>query len=399
MVVKIVKIDHFNEAVELFQKIGVDPYGIKAMVPKTKTVNIFIPDLPCKVANILKQEMLSLGADAAVARGSVACSVEKTDVLLMGTNKQLMKLAEKISKQPFGLAKIATDINELLDNYLKNEFIVQTSQRQIKLGHRTLIMGILNITPDSFSDGNIYFDRQKAIDYALKMADDGADIIDIGGESTRPGSKSVKAKQEIARVIPVIEGLMGKIKIPISVDTSKASVASAALNAGAEIINDVSALGDKKMASVIRENQAALILMHMRGTPDSMQVGNLQYDDLMGEIIKYLSERCKKAVAGGISQRRLIVDPGIGFGKNYADNCKIINRLSELKAIGLPVLIGTSRKAFIGNITGGKPEERLEGTAATICAAIINGCHIARVHDVAYMRKVSDMTDSIVHAG
>ncbi len=396
---KIVKINHFNEAVELFQKIGVDPYGIQAMLSKTISVNIHIPALSCKIANILKQEMLSLGADAAVARGSVACSIENTDVLLMGTHKQLTKLVQKISKQPFGLSTIANDIDEILKNIELDQFELKTSRRILPLGQKTLIMGILNVTPDSFSDGSIHFDRQKAIDYGLKMVDEGADIIDIGGESTRPGSKAVTARREIARVIPVVEGLAGRIKIPISVDTAKASVAYAALDAGAEIVNDVSALGDKKMASVIKEARAAIIIMHMKGKPENMQSGSLHYDNLMDEIINYLAQRCRKAFTEGISRDCLVLDPGIGFGKTYEDNCKIINKLNELKGAGLPLLIGTSRKAFIGNITGGKPHERLEGTAATIAAAIINGCHIVRVHDVAYMRKVADMTDAIVHSG
>lgn len=396
---KIVKINHFNEAVELFQKIGVDPYGIRAMLSKTISVNIHIPALSCKIANILKQEMLSLGADAAVARGSVACSVENTDVLLMGTHKQLTKLVRKISTQPFGLSTIANDIDEILKNIQLDHFELKTSRRILPLGQKTLIMGILNVTPDSFSDGSIYFDRQKAIDYGLKMVDEGADIIDIGGESTRPGSKAVTARQEIARVIPVIKGLAGRVKIPISVDTAKASVAYAALDAGAEIVNDVSALRDKKMASVIKEARSAIIIMHMRGKPETMQSGSLHYDSLMDEIANFLADRCRKAFTEGIPRDCLVLDPGIGFGKTYEDNCKIINKLSELKGAGLPLLIGTSRKAFIGSITGGKPQERLEGTAATITAAIINGCHIVRVHDVAYMRKVADMTDAIVHSG
>lgn len=396
---KIVKINHFNEAVELFQKIGVDPYGIRAMAPKTIAVNILIPAISCKIANILKQEMLSVGADAAVARGSVACSVENTDVLLMGTYKQIIRLIQKISRQPFGLSKIAQDIDEVLQNIKMDHFELKTSRRTLPLGRKTLVMGILNVTPDSFSDGNVHFDRHKAIDYVLKMIDEGADIIDIGGESTRPGSKTITARQELARVMPVVEGLSGKINIPISIDTNKASVAHAALHAGAEIVNDISAFGDKKMATVVRDAGAAVILMHMRGKPENMQTGSLHYEDLMCEIIDFLSERCRKAFAAGISRDCLVLDPGIGFGKTYEDNCKIINKLGEMKGAGFPILLGTSRKAFIGDITGGKAQERIEGTAATVAAAIINGCHIVRVHDVAYMRKVADMTDAIVHAG
>ncbi|MHB8138295.1 MAG: dihydropteroate synthase [Smithellaceae bacterium] len=396
---KVVKINNFNEASEILQKIGVDPYGVTAMSPKTQHVNILLPAQSCKVANILKQEMLSLGADAAVARGSVSCSIKATDVLLMGTLKQIRSLTAKIEKQPFGLDLIARDILDMLGNLTQNQYFLKTSRREIVLGERTLIMGILNVTPDSFSDGNRYFDHQKAIERGFQMVEEGADMIDIGGESTRPGSKPVTPRQEIARIVPVVEGLSGKIKIPLSVDTTKSTVAYASLAAGAEIINDVSALGgDKKMAGVVAKASAALILMHMRGKPKNMQTGNLAYDDLMEEIIAYLKKGCFKAMEAGIGKDHLVIDPGIGFGKTYEDNCKIIKNIGELKALGLPLLIGTSRKAFIGRITGGEPADRLEGTAATVAAAIMNGCHIVRVHDVAAMKKVAAMTDAIVHA-
>jgi dihydropteroate synthase len=396
---KLVKINNFNEAIEIFQKIGVDPYGINAMAPKTRQVNILLMAQSCKVANILKQEMLSLGADAAVARGSVSCSVKATDVLLMGTVKQIRALAAKIEKQPFGLDSISRDLPVLLDRMSQDRYILKTARREIVLGERTLIMGVLNVTPDSFSDGNLYLDRQKAVERGLQMADEGADMIDIGGESTRPGSQSVATRREIARVVPVVESLAGKLSIPISVDTTKSTVARKTLAAGAEIINDISALSDdNKMTSVVREASAALILMHRRGKPENMQTGNLVYDDLMGEIIAYLRKALQKAVTAGIGRNQMVADPGIGFGKTYEDNCKIINKLEELKVLGLPVLAGTSRKAFIGKITGGEPVQRMEGTAATVAAAIMNGCHIVRVHDVAAMKKVAAMTDAIVHA-
>lgn len=396
---KIVKINNFTEAIEIFRKIGVDPYGIDAMTSKTQHVNILISAQPCKVANIIKQEMLSVGADAAVARGSVSCAVDKTDILLMGTLKQIHALAKKIEKQPFGLGLIARDLLDLIENAAQNRYILKTARREIALGKRTLIMGILNVTPDSFSDGNNYFDRQKAIERGLQMAEEGADMIDIGGESTRPGSVCVTRRQEIARVVPVVDALSRKLKIPISVDTTKASVAQESLEAGAEIINDISALnGDKKMASIVQKASAALILMHMRGKPTNMQTGNLVYADLMGEIIIHLKNGYRKAITAGIGKDQLVVDPGIGFGKTYEDNCRILKNIGELHVLGLPVLVGTSRKAFIGKITGGDPAERIEGTAATVAAAIMNGCHIVRVHDVAAMKKVAAMMDAIVSA-
>lgn len=388
-----------KEAEAIFRKIGVDPYGIDAMAQKTINVNILLEKQPCKTANIIKQEMLSIGGDAAVARGSVACSIAASDILIMGTVKQILTLVKKIEKQPFGLNLIARDILDILSNVNQNEYIWKTSRRKIVLGRKTLLMGILNVTPDSFSDGGIFSSPQKAIEHGWRMADEGADIIDIGGESTRPGSRSVGVNVELKRVIPVIEGLIGKTKIPISVDTKKARVAKCAVDAGAEIINDITALnGDKDMVKTIRESGAAAILMHMRGKPQNMQKGNLDYDNLMGEITDYLKISCEKALKNGIEKERIVIDPGIGFGKTSGDNYQIIKNLSELKALGMPVLIGTSRKSFIGKITRDEAGERMEGTAATVAAAIMNGCHIIRVHDVAAMKKVAAVTDAIVHA-
>jgi len=396
---QIVNIDNFPQAVEIFKKIGVDPYGIAAMAPKAGHFNILLIKKPCKVANIIKQEMLSLGGDAAVARGSVACSVAVTDVLIMGTIKQLAALAGKLEKQPFGLDLISHNIRQILDNMKIKEYLWQTARREITLGQRTLIMGILNVTPDSFSDGGNYDTWQKAVERGLTMEAQGADIIDIGGESTRPGAKSVTTKEELLRVIPVIEKLAAKIKIPLSIDTAKSAVAHAAIAAGAEIINDITALGgDKKMAKTAWQTKAALILMHMRGRPRTMQQGDLHYDDLLYEIMSYLQKSADKAMDIGIEKNRLVIDPGIGFGKTAEDNYKILKNLSQLKALGMPVLIGTSRKSFIGKITADEPQKRIEGTAASVAAAIMNGCHIVRVHDVGQMKKVAQVTDAIRHA-
>ena len=394
----VIKIKNLEEAAAIFKKIGVDPYGIDAMASKTININILLEDQPCKIANIIKQEMLSVGGDAAVARGSVSCSVPVSNILIMGTLKQISELVKKIDKQPFGLNLIARNILKILKNIGQNEYVLKTFRREINLGKKTLIMGILNITPDSFSDGGLYCSQQKAVERGLQMVDEGADIIDIGGESTRPGAASVSAAIELKRVLPVIESLVKQVKIPVSIDTTKAKVAKQAILGGAEIVNDISALsGDKKMARTIKDTGAAVILMHMRGNPRNMQKGDLVYDDLMGEITDYLKKSSEKALKAGIEKDCLVIDPGIGFGKTPEDNYKIIKNLSQLKELGMPVMIGTSRKSFIGKVTGGEPEERIEGTAATVAAAIMNGCHIVRVHDVAAMKKVAAVTDAIVH--
>ncbi|PKN76735.1 MAG: dihydropteroate synthase [Deltaproteobacteria bacterium HGW-Deltaproteobacteria-10] len=396
---KIINIRDSAQGKAIFKKIGVDPYGIEAMLPKTININILLENKSCRIANIIKQEMLSVGGDAAVARGSVGNSVASTDILIMGTIKQITALSRKLALQPFGLKQISQDILAVINNTLQKEFILKTSRREIKLGHKTQIMGILNVTPDSFSDGGLFYNQQKAIDHGLQMVSQGADIIDVGGESTRPGAAAVSAKEELKRVLPVICGITRQVKIPISIDTTKAAVAREAMAAGAEIVNDVSAgYSDKKMLQTVREGRAAMILMHMRGKPQTMQKGNLIYSNLMGEIIDYLRKSIEKAMVAGIEKQSLVIDPGIGFGKMLEDNYRIINNLAELKTLGLPIMIGTSRKAFIGKITGDEPKARIEGTAATVVASIMNGCHIVRVHDVVEMKKIAAVTDAILHA-
>jgi len=278
----------------------------------------------------------------------------------------------------------------------RKEFRLTWGNRSLELGKKTLIMGVLNVTPDSFSDGGHFFVREKAIEQALAMEADGADIIDIGGESTRPYAEKVSLEQELERVVPVIEELSKAVSIPISIDTYKAKVAESAINAGATIINDISALRfDPDMVSVARDSCMPVILMHMKGTPGDMQ-NNPVYDDLMGEIKTFFREAIDKAQANGVARDMLILDPGIGFGKSFAHNLRIIRNLKELEALGLPVLLGSSRKAFIGNILDKSPEERDTGTMATVAAGIMNGAHIVRVHNVRMAVDTVKVVDTIM---
>ncbi|MCX7817305.1 MAG: dihydropteroate synthase [Syntrophales bacterium] len=386
-----------EESLQIFERIGVDSYGISAMMPKTSHFNIFIESIPCYVANILKQEMLSIGGDAAVNRQSVSCKVEKTDCLIMGTRKQLVRLIEKLMLQPSFLRGVAEEVKQLLENVDRKEFVFKTSRREIQIGCRTLVMGVLNVTPDSFSDGGKYLSAENAIRHGLRMADEGADIIDVGGESSRPGAEPVTAEEEKRRVLPIIEALAKKVNVPISIDTTKSEVAKAAIDAGAEIVNDISAMNfDPEMVKVIHDTGAGVILMHMRGRPKDMQKGDLTYFDLIGEILGYLREAVEKAKGFGVPEDNIVVDPGIGFGKKPEDNLKILKHLREFKSLGRPVMIGTSRKSFIAKITGqDSPEERIEGTAASVTAAVLQGCNIVRVHDVAFMKRVVGVADAI----
>ncbi len=257
-------------------------------------------------------------------------------------------------------------------------------------------MGILNVTPDSFSDGNRFFSPEKAVERALAMEADGADIIDIGGESTRPDAPPVSAEEELRRVVPVIERLVGRLGIPVSVDTTKAVVAEAALAAGAEIINDVSAMTfDSRMAGVIAAAGAGVVLQHTRGTPGEMQK-DTSYGDLVGDVKEFLEEAIRKARQAGITDGQVAVDPGIGFGKDCAGNLEILRRLSEFLSLDRPILVGTSRKAFIGQVLDRNVDDRLFGTAATVALALVNGATIFRVHDVRAMRDVAYMSRAIV---
>ncbi len=262
---------------------------------------------------------------------------------------------------------------------------------------KTHIMGVLNITPDSFSDGGLYFDREKAVEHALRLAEEGADILDIGGESTRPGSDTVSVEEEIRRTVPVIEAVAKKIKVPISIDTYKADVARRALDAGASLVNDISGLRfDPEMPKVVAQYRAPLILMHIKGRPKDMQQ-NPVYEALIPEIMDYLRISIRLAAKSGIPEDTLIIDPGIGFGKTIDHNLEIIRNLKEFTLLGRPVAVGVSRKAFIGKILGGaSSSERVEGTAAAVAIAIMNGARIVRVHDVKEMAKVARVADAVL---
>ena len=391
---RVLSIDSLADAEQELCRIGADPGGTIRMAPKMLTRCVHLSDLQCRQANILKQEMLALGGDAAVARGTVACSIDSTDVILIGTERQLHQLCRKLAPQPFGLPALADELTRLLKYITAEPQLWRTSKRDIPL-NRPLIMGILNITPDSFSDGSCYLDTKLALDRAMQMIEEGADIIDIGGESTRPGSATVDTEEEIQRVLPIINELSGKIACPISVDTRKSQVAKAAIAAGAEIINDVSGLTfDPLLAPVVAENKVGVVLMHTRGTPGNMQQ-NTCYDDLINEIYDGLRNLRDSAIIQGISKEYIAIDPGIGFAKTAAGNLEILRRLREFTGLGQPLLIGSSRKSFIGTTLGRETADRLYGTAATVASAVAHGASIIRVHDVRAMRDVADMAHAI----
>jgi len=269
------------------------------------------------------------------------------------------------------------------------------------LGRKTLVMGVLNVTPDSFSDGGEYLNVRQAVEHALQMQRDGADIVDIGAESTRPGSGEIPVAEELARLLPVLKSLRGKLKIPISVDTQKAAVAEIAIGAGAAMINDVSGLRrDPRLAEVVANHGVPLVLMHMRGTPRTMQKMPFA-KDVMKDVLNGLRNSALIARKAGIAKNKIIVDPGIGFGKSFEQNYELLAKLNEIAKLGYPLLVGTSRKGFLGKTLArnGEPapaEKRIWGTAATVTASILGGAHIVRVHDVAEMAQVARVADCVL---
>ena len=284
-----------------------------------------------------------------------------------------------------------------------SKYTLECRPRPLVLGKTTRVMGIVNVTPDSFSDGGDFYGTDQAISHGLRLYEQGADILDVGGESTRPFSEEITIDEELRRVVPVIEGLSKKIPVPISIDTTKSAVAAAAIDAGATIINDISALKyDADMARVAADRDVPVILMHMKGTPKTMQVDPV-YDDLMGEIMTFLKEAMDMAVKAGVKSSNLVIDPGIGFGKTFQDNLALIHNLSMFQALGVPVLVGASRKKFIRALLAqtdqAEPEPKSPevetGTQATVAAAILNGAHIVRVHDVANTLATVKITDAI----
>jgi dihydropteroate synthase len=271
--------------------------------------------------------------------------------------------------------------------------------RALSLSERVLLMGVLNVTPDSFSDGGCYQSPEQAITRAFAMADEGADLVDIGGESSRPGSEPISLEEELARVLPVVVKLALRLPIPISIDTTKAEVARRCLDLGAAIINDISALRhDPGMADIVAQSGAGLVLMHMQGEPATMQ-DNPSYADVVGEVYEFLRRRRDAAVAAGIARERIAVDPGIGFGKRLADNMQLLARLSDLSSLGQPLVIGPSRKGFVGALLDRPVQKREWGTAAAVAAAVLQGAHIVRVHSVAEMKDVVRVSQAIRAAG
>ena len=376
-----------KQGLEEFGKIGASLPGQHIMVNKISPLALKVKDVDVRAANILKQEMLSRGGDVVTSRQSLIKSEGLVNIIILGTEKAILSLTDKIKMQPFGLKELSEQLAEYiaLGQSINTRKIIKIGPVDFNMEQEgALIMGILNVTPDSFYDGGQYFKKGDAFKRADEIIEQGAHIIDVGGMSTRPGSKPVSLDEELSRTIPVIEHVAKNFKkTTISIDTCRSEVAKRAIDAGAAIINDISGLSaDNKMMELAFQSKSSIIIMHMQGNPENMQE-NPTYSDVVDEVYDYLCERTLKSVEAGIEKEKIIVDPGIGFGKKVEHNLEILSRFCEFNEMGYPVLTGVSRKFFIGNLLGGLPaEERLEGSIAAAVYAFLSGASILRVHDI-----------------
>jgi dihydropteroate synthase len=361
---------------------GVDSRGVAIIGRKAETIVVRVDRVAAPVANIIKQQLLSIGGDAAVHRDVIAGGPPQSSVYIIADRNRLAQLPAKFARQPFGLAELGAGVERLLGAMERPPARVSLPRGEINLAAGPIVMGVLNVTPDSFSDGGAFLDPGAAHERALAMIEEGARVIDVGGESTRPGAAEVSAETELGRVMPLLRRLGGAIPVPLSIDTRRAAVARAAIDAGASIVNDVSGLRhDPAMIEAVRDSGAAVVVMHMQGTPETMQA-NPSYTDVTGEIIAWFEERTAEILRAGVDREKIIVDPGLGFGKRSEDNLTILNELGDFAGLGFPVMVGYSRKSFIGKVTGREPAVRLHGGLAALAKCLAGGAAFVRVHDV-----------------
>lgn len=369
--------------------IGSDFEGLEKMVPAGEFRAIKLHALPGETARTLKAIMLGLGGEVAIASDVYFGSQGSTDALLMGTLATFARLGDALRNTSDDLAHIAEAVDRTLRAFGGGRGTTTCRDVVFEWGSRTYVMGIINVTPDSFSLDGLGYDVEAAVEQASRFVAEGADILDVGGESTRPGHKPVPLDEELRRVLPVVEALAREFSVPISIDTYKAEVARRAVAAGATMVNDVWGLrADPDMAEAVAAAGVPVVLMHNQD--------DTEYRNLMDDLIDSLGESVDRALRAGVKWENIIVDPGIGFGKTWQHNLEVLARLAELKSLGRPILLGTSRKSTIGRVLDLPVQDRLEGTAATVALGIAHGADIVRVHDVKEMVRVSRMADAMV---
>ncbi|MED4911980.1 dihydropteroate synthase [Brevibacillus centrosporus] len=373
-------------------KRGIGPVERARLAEADGGLRMHLENLSEEEASQLRADMLTVGGEALLS--DQPGKTDRFTAFLMSTRSQLEALIELAAKRSEGLRTASAELREVLagPKRLREQRELVCRGRVLPLGQRTLIMGILNVTPDSFSDGGKFVDLDQALAQARAMVEAGADIIDIGGESTRPGSVPVGEAEELDRVLPVIRILSQELSVPLSIDTYKPEVAERAISAGAHIVNDIwGARRDRRMAEVAARHQVPIILMHNRE--------DTNYGDFFADYIRDLRESVKIALAAGVKPDQIVLDPGIGFAKSQEQNLETMRRLDDLVALGYPVLLATSRKRMIGNVLDLPVDERVEGTAATVALGVTKGCHMVRVHDVKEMKRVAKMMDAMLRGG
>jgi dihydropteroate synthase len=376
------------------RKRGIATDAVSCIAPKGEAMLVHLQDVSPEAADLLRKELIASGGDAAVYTMESMLDSNGSSVLLVATRQQLGEVLLSLRSQPFGLNEMAAEVEFLLEQreqlHKRRELVC--GSHVLPIGQRSLVMGILNVTPDSFSDGGRYVDVDRAVAHARELVEAGADIIDIGGESTRPGAEPVELAEELDRVMPVVHALVEQCPVPLSIDTYKSEVAESAIAAGAHIINDVwGAKRDPRIAEVAARYHVPIVLMHNRENRD--------YTDFFSDMVRDLRESVEIARKAGVPTENIILDPGIGFAKSLEQNLETMRRLDDIVALGYPVLLGTSRKSMIGRVLDLPTEERVEGTAATVALGVVKGCHIFRVHDVKEMKRVVTMMDAMLKGG
>lgn len=393
--VRVIEISNLEQSLKELLKIGIGYNSSLKMSEYYDFKVVKISYIDVREINIIRAEALKNGMSAVVSDEILLLNAAKGELLLGGTAFQYEMLIRALGNSLLNCSEIALKIKKIVYNYGIDNFEREIKGKIFNFGEKSFVMGILNITEDSFSDGGKYINADKAIERALKMVEDGADILDIGAESTRSGAIPVSEEEELERIVPIVEKLSKLVKVPISIDTYKSEVAKYSLRAGADIINDITGLkGESTMAEVVSDNDAYVIIMHMQGTPQTMQ-SNPEYQDVVSDICLDLKESFSIAEIAGIKKEKVIIDPGIGYGKSTNHNLEIIKRVGEFKIFGVPILIGASRKSMIGNVLNLPVNERVEGSLAVAAASVMNGASIIRVHDVKETKRTLIMIDSI----
>lgn len=390
----VLEVTQATELREVLGRVGVQAKGREVLERKGLFRAVKLQGVGYREALIAKQEMLGAGGDAATPKGTVEFSADEAELVLLGTPLHYRRFVAKMKRQPFRCGPLAEEVEGALAGYERRGYALPLAGGRLDLD-RTRVMGVLNVTPDSFSDGGEYLDPARAVARAEEMAAQGAAVVDVGAESTRPGSGGVSEGEEWKRLDPVLKEIVDRLDVPVSVDTSKPEIADRALDRGVSLINDVTGLRDEAMIQVVARHDVPVVVMHMQGTPQTMQEAPA-YDDVVADVVRWLRGRLRAAEDGGVDAEKLVVDPGIGFGKTPEHNLRLLRHLGSLRSLGRPILVGASRKSFISQVTGVAPEERLEGSLAAAVLAAARGAHLVRVHDVAATVRALALADAVL---